>query len=377
MRSMTSHIIGSHFKTEMRSHMDTPKTTAKGIKLTKTMLLTVFSILLFLVVFNSSVLIGSIGFSPGFTIRIILKSLFGAGDISDIPESTVTIILNVRMPRVILSAMVGAALSLAGAAMQGLLKNPLADGSTLGIASGGALGAVLSIVLGISIPFFPQAGLAIMSILASFLSLMFILTLTYKIDYNLSNQTIILTGVIFSMLAGSITSLLVSLSGNNLRQVVFWSMGSFSGKGWSHVTLMLPFFIIGAVPLTFLSRELNAFSLGEEQAGFIGVNIKKVKFTILVLVSVLVGASVAVGGTIGFVGLVIPHITRFITGPDHKKLLPFSVLFGASFLMAADLLSRTVLSPAEIPIGVVTSLVGGILFIYIFYSKMNAGRQGH
>lgn len=354
--------------------MDTPKTTAKGIKLTKTMLLTVFSILLFLVVFNSSVLIGSIGFSPGFTIRIILKSLFGAGDISDIPESTVTIILNVRMPRVILSAMVGAALSLAGAAMQGLLKNPLADGSTLGIASGGALGAVLSIVLGISIPFFPQAGLAIMSILASFLSLMFILTLTYKIDYNLSNQTIILTGVIFSMLAGSITSLLVSLSGNNLRQVVFWSMGSFSGKGWSHVTLMLPFFIIGAVPLTFLSRELNAFSLGEEQAGFIGVNIKKVKFTILVLVSVLVGASVAVGGTIGFVGLVIPHITRFITGPDHKKLLPFSVLFGASFLMAADLLSRTVLSPAEIPIGVVTSLVGGILFIYIFYSKMNVRR---
>jgi len=360
--------------TRFGGHMDKSGTAGKLKKRTKTFLLAVFSILLFLLVFNSSVLIGSIGFSPDYTIRIILKHFFGAGDISDIPDSAATIILNVRMPRVILSAMVGAALSLAGAAMQGLLKNPLADGSTLGISSGGALGAVISIVLGINIPLFSQAGLAIMSILASFLSLMFILALTYKIDYNLSNHTIILTGVIFSMLAGSITSLLVSLSGNNLRQVVFWSMGSFSGKGWSHVALMLPLFLAGSLPLTFLSRELNAFSLGEEQAGFIGVDIKKVKFAILILVSVLVGASVAVGGTIGFVGLVIPHITRFITGPDHRKLLPFSVLFGSSFLMAADLLSRTVLSPAEIPIGVVTSLVGGILFIYIFYSKMNVRR---
>lgn len=354
--------------------MEVTKTTEKGIRHTRTILLAASAILLFLVVFLLSVLTGSIGFSPGDTMRLVLNHLFGIGDISDIPDSVITIIVNVRLPRVILSALVGAALSLAGAAMQGLLKNPLADGSTLGIASGGALGAVLSIVLGINIPFLPQAGLAVMSILSSFLSLLFILTLTYKIDFNLSNQTIILTGVIFSMLAGSITSLLVALSGNNLRQVVFWSMGSFSGKGWSHVVLMLPFFMIGAIPLISLSRELNAFSLGEEQAGFIGVNIKKVKFGILIFVSVLVGISVAVGGTIGFVGLVIPHITRFITGPDHKKLLPFSVVFGSSFLMGADLLSRTALSPAEIPIGVVTSLVGGVLFIYIFYSGINARR---
>lgn len=354
--------------------MKDSKTIEKRLKQTKTVLMTAFAILLFFVVFLLSILIGSIGFSLDETIRLSLNYLFGIGDVSDIPDSVITIILNVRLPRVILAALVGAALSLAGAAMQGLLKNPLADGSTLGITSGGALGAVLSIVLGINIPFFPQAGLAIMSIISSFLSLLFILTLTYKIDFNLSTQTIILTGVIFSMLTGSITSLLVALSGNNLRQVVFWSMGSFSGKGWSHVALMLPFFIIGAIPLLSLSRELNAFSLGEEQAGFIGVSTRKIKFIILVFVSILVGISVAVGGSIGFVGLVIPHITRFITGPDHKKMLPFSVLFGASFLMGTDLLSRTVLSPAEIPIGVVTSLVGGILFIYIFYTGINARR---
>ena len=328
-----------------------------------------FALLLFFAVFFFSISVGSVGFSFTETLKILANTLFGIGDVGDIPDSMVTIILNVRLPRVILAAMVGAALSLSGAAMQGLLKNPLADGSTLGITSGGALGAVLSIATGFKLPFLPNGGLVIMSILFSFLSLLLILTLTYKIDYNLSTQTIILTGVIFSMLTGSITSLIVSLSGNNLKQVVFWTMGSFSGRGWSHVVLMLPFFMIAAAALLCLSRELDAFSLGEEQAEYIGVSTKRVKLLILVLVSTLIGVSVAVSGTIGFVGLVIPHITRFITGPGHKKLLPFSVLFGATFLMAADLLSRTVLSPAELPIGVVTSLIGALLFIYIFYSR--------
>ncbi len=328
-----------------------------------------FGVLLFIVVFVFSVSTGSVGFSFTDVVRVLAGYLLGLGDTGDIPESLVTIIINVRLPRVILSALAGAALSISGAAMQGLLKNPLADGSTLGITSGGALGAVISIAAGFNLPFFPNLGLVFMSILFSFLSLILILTLTYKIDYNLSNQTIILNGVIFSMLASSITSLIVSLSGNNLKQVVFWTMGSFSGRGWSYVVLMLPFFVAGAVPLLFLSRELDAFSLGEEQAEYIGVNTKKVKLLILILVSVLTGVSVAVSGTIGFVGLVIPHMTRFIAGPNHKKLLPVSALFGAGFLMATDLLSRTILSPAELPIGVVTSLIGAILFIYIFYSR--------
>lgn len=328
-----------------------------------------FGMLLFFIVFFFSISVGSVGFTFADTVRVLAGSLLGIGDIGDIPDSAMTIIINVRLPRVILASLVGAALSLSGVAMQGLLKNPLADGSTLGITSGGALGAVISIALGFKLPFFPNGGLVLMSILFSFLSLLLILTLTYKIDYNLSNQTIILTGVIFSMLTGSITSLIVSLSGNNLKQVVFWTMGSFSGRGWSYVALMLPLFLIAAIPLLFLSRELDAFSLGEEQAEYIGVNTKRVKLIILILVSILVGVSVAVSGTIGFVGLVIPHMTRFITGPNHKKLLLVSVLFGAGFLMATDLLSRTVLSPAELPIGVVTSLIGGLLFIYIFYSR--------
>lgn len=332
---------------------------------------------LFLAVLFLSVAAGSVGFTPVKAMRIIASSVFGIGDASDIPENILTILMDIRLPRALLAAMVGAALSLAGAAMQGLLKNPLADGSTLGITSGGALGAILAIAFNINIPYVPGGGVAISSMLFSFLSLLLILSLSYKIDYNLSTQTIILTGVIFTMLINSVNSLIVYLSGDSLKQVVFWTMGSFSGRGWTHVLLMLPFFLLSSVVLLGLGRELDAFSLGEEQANYIGVNTKGVKLLILIMVSVLVGVSVSVSGTIGFVGLVIPHITRFITGPSHKKLMPFSVLFGASFLMATDLLARTIMSPVELPIGVVTSLIGALLFIYIFYSRSRVGKRGH
>lgn len=337
-------------------------------------LLMVSGIILFVMVLFLAVSVGSISVSMGETLGLMLDLLLGREPAAD--ESLVSIVLHIRLPRVILAALVGAALSVAGVAMQGLLKNPLADGSTLGITSGGALGAVLSIVLGINVSFLPQAGLALMSILFSFLSLVFILTLSYKIDFNLSTQTIILTGVIFSMLAGSLTSLLISFAGNSLKQVVFWSMGSFSGRGWTHVVMMLPFVVVGMAVLYGLSRELNAFSLGEEQARYIGVDVKKTKLLILVMVSVLVGISVAVSGTIGFVGLVIPHITRLLTGPDHRKLIPLSALFGAAFLMLTDLAARSLFSPAELPIGVVTSFVGAILFIYIFYTQTHKKTKG-
>lgn len=329
----------------------------------------VAGIMLFFAAFLISISFGSVGASLSETLRILINCIFNPAKTKDDLGNLTIILIHVRMPRIILSAMVGAALSIAGSAMQGLLKNPLADGSTLGITSGGALGAVLSLVWGIKMPGILQLGTAVTSILFSFVSILFILALSYKIDKVLSSQTIILTGVIFSMFTSSLTSLLVALSGDSLKQVVFWSMGSFSGRGWPHVKLMLPFFTCGAIVLLCMTSELNAFSLGEEQARYIGVNTKKIKLIILAVVSVLVGISVAVSGTIGFVGLVVPHITRLLTGPDYKKLLPLSMLFGASFLMLTDLLSRTVLSPAELPIGVVTSFIGALLFIYIFYNQ--------
>ncbi len=325
--------------------------------------------ILFASVFLLSVSVGSVGISVFDTLRILAKHIAGFGDIPDIPANLVVIINKVRVPRVLLSILVGASLSIAGAAMQGLLRNPLADSSTLGVSSGGALGAVITIAFGLRIPFFPAYGITVMSILFSFLTLVLILKFSRKISPNLSTNTIILTGIIVSMFASSIISFIITLSGDRMNSIIYWTMGSFSGRGWEYVWLMLPFFIIGSCGLLCHSRELNAFSLGEEKAGYIGVNTKKVKTVLLIFVSVLVGASVSVCGSIAFVGLVVPHITRMLIGPNHRDLMPLSILMGAILLMLTDLISRIALNPIELPIGVVTSLIGSVIFINIFYAQ--------
>jgi len=330
--------------------------------------LSFFAMLIF--AFLLSVSVGSVDVSLSDTVRILLNKTFGIGNISDIPESLSVIIQQVRLPRVILAALVGAALSISGTSMQGLLRNPLADSSTLGVSSCAALGAVLAISVGFQLPQFPYFGIAAMSILFAFASFIVIMALSYQIDRNLSTNTIILTGVIISMFAGSIISFVVSISGEErLKSIVFWTMGSFSGRGWDYVGLITPFVVVGIIGLLRYSTELNAFALGEEKAGYIGVNTKRVKINILVFVSILVGVSVSVSGTIAFVGLVIPHITRMLIGSNHKKLMPLSLITGATFMIFADLVSRTVLRPSELPIGVVTSLIGSVIFIYIFYSQ--------
>lgn len=277
-----------------------------------------------------------------------------------------SIIIHVRTPRVLSVALVGMALSLSGAVMQGLLKNPLADGSTLGVSTGASLGAVLAIVLGIRFTALPFAGTMIMAIIFAFLSLIFILSLSYKLDYSLSTNTIILMGIIFSMFVNSLISLLLVFSGDNIKSIIFWSMGSLQGSTYENVVVLLIAVIIFSIIIISKSDELNAFALGEEIASNLGVDTKKIKLILLITSSALIGITVSVGGTIGFVGLVIPHITRLITGPNHMKLLPSSMFIGSSFLMVADLVARTMFKPLELPIGVVTSLIGSVLFVYIF-----------
>lgn len=278
-----------------------------------------------------------------------------------------SIVRNVRLPRVLCAALTGASLSLCGAAMQGLLKNPLADGSTLGVTSGASLGAVLAMAFGVTVPGLPFLGTTVTAMLFSFLSLLLILGLAYRLDHALSTNTIILIGVIFSMFASSINSLMVTFAGDKVRNIMFWTMGSLSGKSYTDVLILLVALLAGAPVLLCLGRELNAFSIGEDNARSVGVNVRRVKLTVLIAVSALIGVCVSVGGTIGFVGLVIPHMTRMLTGPNHRRLLPACLFFGAIFLMLTDLLSRTILSPLELPIGVVTSLIGSVTFVYIFW----------
>lgn len=317
-------------------------------------------------VFALCVSLGSVNISLGD----VWRSVFG-GEVSR--ETYRAIVLRTRLPRVLCAGIMGAALSLCGAAMQGLLRNPLADGSTLGVSSGAALGAALSIVLGITVPGFETAGPAAMAMLFSFGSLMLILALAYGIDRNFATHNIILIGVIFTMLVSALLSILITFSADKLRSITYWTMGSLSGKSYEQAGVLAGGLLLFGIPLLLQSRELNAFAVGEENALHVGVPVRRVKLTVMICASALIGICVSIGGSVAFVGLIIPHMTRLVTGPNHRRLLPLSMFAGAVFLMLADLTARSILSPLELPIGVVTSLIGALTFIGIFYRSRKGG----
>ncbi|MBR6206627.1 MAG: iron ABC transporter permease [Oscillospiraceae bacterium] len=311
------------------------------------------------------VCLGSVSLPLKDTVRTLVSAVLGRAQ--DAESLAPSIILPVRLPRVLCVAAVGAALSLCGAAMQGLLKNPLADGSTMGVSSGASLGAIIALAFGVAIPGLPFAGTTVLAILFAFGSLLLILGVAYRLDSSLSTNTIILLGVIFSMFASSISSFIITFAGERVKTIMFWTLGSLQGSSYQNAAMLyVTLAVCGAVLLAH-GRELNAFAVGEDNARNIGVNVRRVKLTVLICVSILIGVCVSVSGTIGFVGLVTPHMLRRLTGPNHRRLLPASVFGGAVFLMLADLLARTVLSPRELPIGVVTSFVGSIVFVYIFF----------
>lgn len=315
-------------------------------------------------VFALCVCVGSVSIPLKDTARLIWNSIWGL----PVPEGISNpIILSVRLPRVICVALVGASLSICGGAMQGLLKNPLADGSTLGVSSGASLGAVIAIAFNITIPSLPFAGTMVMAILFAFISLMLILSLAYRLDYSLSTNTIILIGVIYSMFVSATMSLVITFAQDKLKHITFWTMGSLQGSSYENALVLLGTLILFGGVILSRARELNAFAIGEDNARHIGVNVKGVKLTILITVSALIGVCVSIGGTIAFVGLVTPHMVRMIVGPNHRRLLPASIFAGAIFLMLADLLARILFNPLELPIGVVTSFIGSFVFVIIFY----------
>lgn len=186
----------------------------------------------------------------------------------------------------------------------------------------------------------------------------------------MSVETIILVGIMFGAFFSALISLMIALTGEELRQIIAWLMGSVAMRGWKYTMMMLPFFLIGVIMLLFNARELNAFAFGESAAMHIGVDVLKRKVMILTGASLLTGAAVSVSGTIGFVGLVVPHMVRLVCGPNHRLLLPLSLLYGGAFLVLTDLLARTIISPRELPIGVITSLIGAPLFALLFFRRM-------
>ena len=321
-----------------------------------------FFLILVLVMFLC-ICIGSVNIPFADTMRIIRDGITTGRRES----ARAAIILSVRIPRVFCVALVGASLSICGAAMQGLLKNPLADGSTLGVSSGASLGACIAIVLGGSMKGIGMLGTMTMAMIFAFLSLLLILVLAYQLDHSLSTNTIILMGVIFSMFINSIITLLVTFASEKIKSYTHWTMGSLADSSYRNALILLIALGVSGGILLFHAEELNAFAIGEDNARNVGVDVRRVRLTVLIFVSALIGVCVSMGGTIAFVGLVTPHILRMLTGPNHKRLLPASLFGGAVFLLLADLTARVILRPLELPIGAVTSFTGAILFVYIFY----------
>ena len=322
--------------------------------------------------------ISSVQFPIMTILHIVLEKSFGLGWLENIPRNEELIIWNIRLPRVLLALCVGASLSLAGAAFQGLLRNPLADPYTIGVSSGAALGAVFVLFFQFTIIGLGSFTLPVVSIISGFITLMIVFGLVRLSSRSLAIETIVLAGIIVGSFIGAFTSLLISLGDrDSMTQIMYWLYGSVGMRGWSHVQLVVPFMIVGTIILLMHYRELNALALGEEAADHIGVNVKRGKIMILIGASLLTGAAVAVSGSIGFVGLVIPHLVRLLTGPNHRHLLPLSMLFGGSFLILADLLARTIIAPRELPIGVITALIGAPVFAFLLIrERIGRGERG-
>lgn len=286
------------------------------------------------------------------------------------------VFLNLRLPRVLLGVLIGAALGISGSAIQGLFRNPLAEPGLIGISSGATLFAVMMIVLEVKIfkELSGTLGFYALSI-AAFVGAGLTTMLVYRIAMK-NGKTVItsllLGGIAINALAGAFTGLLTYMATDaQLRNITFWSLGSLGGASWPTVTTLLPFVLVPIFGLPFLAKSLNALALGESQALHMGINVKMVKRLIIALATLAVGASVAVAGMIGFIGLIIPHILRMTFTSDNRLVVPGSALLGAALLTGADLIARTVVAPAELPIGILTAMIGAPIFIYIVISERN------
>ena len=333
-----------------------------------TIIYTVLAAALFIAV-SFSLGMGAMDIPVKEVMLILLKKtgLFSKQEVLPQYDAVINI---VRLPRVILGILVGAGLGISGAAVQGIFRNPLAEPGLIGISAGASLIAVAIIALEIGLitglnnlmgyyllafGAFAGAGLAAM--------------LVYQIsrtDGRSNVATMLLAGIAINAMAGALTGLITYLANEQqLRNITFWMLGSLGGATWETVWALFPFVVIPVIALPFMGKALNAFALGESQADHLGLKINQVKRNVVILSTMAVGASVSVSGIIGFVGLLVPHTVRLVIGVDNKYVLPASALLGALILTLADMIARTVVSPVELPIGVITALLGTPLFLYI------------
>lgn len=306
--------------------------------------------------------------------RVIAAHLLPAGwvDVSGVTEAQQVIIWMIRVPRVLVAGLAGAALAVAGTQMQGMFRNPLAEPNVVGVSAGAALGAVISFVTGMA------AASALWLPLCAFVGALGALAVVYSITARAGRTpvaTLLLAGIALSALLSSVTTLLVSLSFVDWQvsaEIVFWLMGGLDSRTWTHVWICLPFVTLGTFVALWYTRDLDLMLLGEETSASLGVNVERVKKTVLTTAALLTGAAVSVSGVVGFVGLVVPHAIRLIVGPSHRVLVPASVVTGALFMISCDLLARTIHPPTEIRLGVVTAAFGAPFFLYLLRQRGKA-----
>lgn len=328
-------------------------------------ILFIFSIvaLFFAVVLSSTMGAANIRFSEALKILSgkipLIGQFFGASD-----DTKALIVLDIRLPRIFLAAVVGMGLSVVGAAMQGMFKNPMADPGVLGVSSGAAFGATVAIAFGVQKLLFGIGIVAIAAFFGAITTALMVYSIA-KIGGKLPTVNLLLSGVAVSFLFSSLISLIMVFNRDKIENIIMWTMGSISAASWKQVYLISPVVIIGAMFTAFYAKDLNLLSAGTETAMSLGVEVEKTKKVLLVISSLIVAACVSVSGIIGFVGLVIPHIIRLLLGSDHRVVMPFSAVSGALFLVICDTISRNIIPPSEIPVGVITSLFGAPFFIYL------------
>lgn len=307
--------------------------------------------------------VGSVQVAPADIIRALWAGLAGkmesAGD---------TIIWQVRLPRVLLAGLVGGSLALAGVAYQGLFRNPLADPYLLGVASGAGFGATLVLALSASVPLLARLGVPLAAFAFGLATVTAVLLLARQ-GRTVPLVSLILAGVVVGSTLAAATSFLLLGAREQASGILAWLLGSFALSSWQKIGAVAPLMALAATAVLLSSRALNLLQLGDDQAIQLGLRVEVFKYGLIIAATLATAAAVSVAGIIGFVGLIVPHAVRLAFGPDHRTLVPLSLLWGATFLVLADLLARSVMSPSELPVGIITALVGGPFFLYLLRSS--------
>jgi iron complex transport system permease protein len=329
------------------------------------------ALLVVVVVFATT--LGSVPIPFATTFQVLLSQLpfvditpaspeiFGAPLSLEILE---TIVLDIRLPRIFLAGLVGAALAVAGATYQGLFRNPLADPYLLGVSAGAGLGATIAMLIPFTLSWMSAGAVPLFAFIGAVGAVAVVYSLA-RVGKTLPTTTLILAGVALSALLASTSSYLMTISGGELHRIVFWLLGGLYLTKWSQVWTVLPCVLAGLAVIWIHARPLNVMQLDEEQAQQLGINVERVKLILLAAATLVTSSAICFTGLIGFVGILIPHAVRLIWGPDHRFLLPLSTLVGAIFLILADTLARTIMPPTEIPVGIITAFCGAPFFLYL------------